>query len=128
MTAQIVANFIEDVWNKRSLHLAEAYLHPDFIDHSLPRELTPDTEGLKKWVALTSASFEHHTVIEDQVTEGDKSIVKVILQVKHTGTWRGIPATLKEVSVAGYRLFWLKEDKIVEHWALIDGNSLEKQL
>ncbi|CAL1519490.1 ester cyclase [Chitinophaga sp. MM2321] len=128
MTAPIVLKFIEEVWNQQAIHLTESYLHPDFIDHSLPDTFPAGAEGVKKWIRVTSASFAHHTIVEDQVTEGDKSIIKITMRMKHIGTWRGIPATGKEVSTKGYRFFRLKDGKIIEQWAMIDGNLLEKQL
>ena len=70
MTAQIVLGFLENIWNKGAIEEAGTFLHPDFIDHSLPAGLPPDAEGLKQWVSLTSASFEHHTIIDDMVTAG----------------------------------------------------------
>jgi len=128
MTAQIVLGFLENVWNKGSVEEAGVYLHPDFIDHSLPGGLPPNAEGLKQWVSLTSASFEHQTIIEDMVTEGSKCVVKVTMRMKHIGTWREIPATGREVHTAGYRLFWVKEGMIIAHWAMIDGGALERKL
>jgi len=62
------------------------------------------------------------------LSEGEKSIVKVSMRLKHIGAWRGIPATGKEIKTIGYRFFRLKENKIIEHWALIDGNTIENQL
>ena len=125
MTAQLVAKFIADVWNEGSMHLMDTYLHPDFINHSLPSELPSGAEGVREWIAWTSAAFEHHTIIEDQVTEGDKSMVRVTLQLKHIGTWRGIPATFRgSVSDAlDTACFGAKRVKIIsalgdDRWAL----------
>jgi predicted SnoaL-like aldol condensation-catalyzing enzyme len=128
MTANIVKQFIEEVWNARVPQHLEELLHPDFVDHSLPDGLEPDAEGLKKWIALTSASFEHRTEIEDQVTEGDKSVIRVTMHLKHIGVWRGMAATGKEVTTRGYRTYRVKDGKIIEHWALIDGSLLESKL
>jgi predicted ester cyclase len=124
MTAQIVAAFINDVWNNG----ATPDLHPSFVDHSLPPALGDNAASLATWVAQTSMAFEHRTLIEDQVTEGDKSVVRITMRMKHIGTWRDIPATGKEVQTRGYRLFRIADGKIIEHWALIDGNALETQL
>jgi predicted ester cyclase len=50
------------------------------------------------------------------------------MRLTHRAEWRGIPATGKQVEISGYRTYRLEGDKIVEHWALIDGDSLERQL
>lgn len=37
-------------------------------------------------------------------------------------------ASGKELQIVGYRHFKLKDDKIIGHWRLIDGESIENQL
>lgn len=127
-TSELVTQFMEQVWNRQNLHLLDDFLHPDFKDHSLPDTLPNNKQGLQAWVNATSASFEHLTVIEDQVSENDKCVIKVSLHLKHIGTWRDIAPSGLEVQTGGYRLFRLKDGKIIEHWALIDGQAIENQL
>jgi predicted ester cyclase len=83
---------------------------------------------LKNWISATSASFDHKTLIEDHVSEGDKIILKIKMIMKHIGLWRGIEPSGAEVTATGYRFYKLKEDKIIESWALIDGQAIESQL
>ncbi|QDK81867.1 ester cyclase [Spirosoma sp. KCTC 42546] len=127
-TKQLAINFIEEIWNQQQYAKLDDYLHPDYVDHSLPTPLAPNRTGLLKWIQATSQSFSHQTVIEDQVTEGDKTILKVKLLMTHIGLWRGIEATRAQVSTTGYRFYRLADDKIIEHWAAIDGTVLEAQL
>ena len=125
---QIIASFIEDIWNQRLFHLLEHFIHPAFIDHSLPPSLPPDVHGLEKWIRLTGQSFDHRTVIDEQVTEPGKAILKIRLFLKHIGAWRELPPTGMEVEAVGYRCFRLESGRIIAHWALIDGNAIENQL
>jgi predicted SnoaL-like aldol condensation-catalyzing enzyme len=120
MTFPIVARFIDQAWNKGAI----PDLHPSFVDHSLPPGV-PDTQA---WIALTSASFDHQTIIEDHVTEGDKCVVRITFRVRHIAPWRGIPATGMLAETRGYRMFRVQDGKVAEHWALIDGQALEAQL
>jgi predicted ester cyclase len=48
--------------------------------------------------------------------------------LKHIGKWRNIEPTGAEISTAGYRYLKLSGNTIIEHWALIDGNTIENQL
>ena len=127
-TQQLVAGFIRDIWNERRFDRLEQYLHPAFTDHSLPPALAPDVQGLEQWVRLTGQSFEHRTMIDEQVTEPGKSILKIRMDLRHIGEWRGIAATGREIMAVGYRCFLVEEGRIIEHWALIDGNAIENQL
>lgn len=124
----IVTNFIEKIWNRELFEEIGQFLSPDFTDHSLPPNLPANTDGMKLWIIGTGKSFEHKTIIEEMVCEGDKVMLRVKMQLKHIGVWRGIEPTHFEISTAGYRYYKLANGKIIEHWGLIDGNAIENQL
>lgn len=124
----LVQHFIDQIWNNKAFEKMDSFLHPDFRDHSLPPVLPPDSEGTKKWIISTGLSFEHHTIIEAQVNEGESSMVKIKMNLKHIGDWRNIEPTGIELHTNGYRHFKFKNGKIIEHWALIDGQAIENQL
>src|SRR5690242_3607383 len=124
----LVQDFIDQIWNNNAFEKLDSFLHPDFRDFSLPPMLTPDREGLKKWIINTGIAFEHKTIIEEQVTEDDKSIIKLSMHLKHIGAWRNIEPTGISLNTTGYRYFKLKEGKIIAHWALIDEQKIENQL
>lgn len=125
---QLVSDFISDIWNNSRFELIGNYLHKDFTDHSLPAALPPDKEGLIAWIKGTGNSFEHVTHILESVCENDHVIIRLKMNLKHTGAWRNIEATGKEIETLGFRHFRIKENRIVAHWALIDGNNIENQL
>ncbi len=124
----IVSNFIDEVWNQNQLEKIELYVSPDFVDHSLPETLPATKEGMKLWIIGTSKSFEHKTVIDEIIAEEDKVMLKMRMHLKHIGPWRGIDPTHFEISTIGYRYYKLKNEKLIEHWSLLDGNSIENQL
>lgn len=124
----LVQAFIDQIWNNKAFEKMDSFLHPDFKDHSLPPMFPTGKEGTKKWIINTGISFEHHSIIEAQVTEGDSSMVKIKMKLKHIDDWRNIEATGIELYTTGYRHFKCKNGKIIEHWALIDGQAIENQL
>lgn len=126
--SNLVQTFIEQIWNNQAFEKLEKFLHPDFKDHSLIPTLSPDKEGTKQWIIATGLSFHHHTIIEGQVTQGDQSMVKIRMKLKHIGIWRGIEPTGLEIYTTGYRHFKIKDKKIIDHWALVDGQAIENQL
>src|SRR3954471_11507686 len=123
-----VTNFIEEIWNKNQFEKIDYYLSSSFIDHSLPPALPANKDGMKLWILGTGKSFNHKTIIDDIVCEDNKVMLKMRMQLKHIGSWRGIEPTHFEISTVGYRYYKLADGKIVEHWALLDGNSIENQL
>lgn len=124
----LLQKFIGQIWNNQAFDKLNDFLHPEFKDHSLLPPLPPDQEGTKQWIINTSLSFKHYTSIESQVTEGDQSIVKIKMKLQHVGAWRGIEPTGIELYTGGYRHFKMKDGKIIEHWALIDGQTIENRL
>lgn len=76
----------------------------------------------------TGKAFQHQTIIEEIVSEEDKVMVKIQMALKHIGKWRGIEPTGKNVFTKGYRYFKIADNKIIEHWALIDGSTIEHEL
>lgn len=124
----IVTNFIEEIWNQNQFEKIDNYISTGFIDHSLPPAFPANKEGMILWIIGTGKSFEHKTIIEDLVCEGNKVMLKMRMQLKHTGVWRGIEPTLLEISTVGYRYYKIADGKISEHWSLLDGNSIENQL
>jgi predicted SnoaL-like aldol condensation-catalyzing enzyme len=125
---QIVTNFIEGIWNQSQFDKLDSYIHPGFSDYSLPPVLPPNKEGLKLWILGTSKAFEHTTTIAEMVSEEDNVMIKIIMRLKHIGAWRNIEPAGAEVFAVGYRHLKLADNKIIAHWALIDGNAIENQL
>ncbi|TWF45125.1 putative ester cyclase [Chitinophaga polysaccharea] len=123
-----IDSFISIIWNQGNISRVHEFLHPEFTDHSLAPSLPAGIAGLQQWIAMTHTSFLPITVIEEQVAELGKAMIRVTMQMKHIGTWRGIPATGITVTTRGYRCFHLKDNRIIAHWALIDGDTLEKKL
>jgi predicted SnoaL-like aldol condensation-catalyzing enzyme len=124
----IVTNFIEEIWNQNQFEKIDNYVSSNFKDHSLLPGLPANKDGTKLWIAGTGKSFEHKTLIDDVICEGDKVVLRIKIRMKHIGVWRDIEPTHTEIETVGYRLFKLDNKKIVEHWALIDGTSIENKL
>ncbi|QXV63765.1 ester cyclase [Mucilaginibacter sp. 21P] len=86
----LIQHFIKDIWNENRFDLLADYIHDAFIDHSLPGHLLPNAEGLTTWVLATGKAFRHRSVTEEQVTEGDRSMIKFRMDLEHIGVWRDI--------------------------------------
>jgi len=71
----IARRFVEELWNKGDLAVADELLAPDFtFNYPLPGA-TPDREGYKKTLSAYRAAFHDlHITIEDIVAEGDKEV------------------------------------------------------
>jgi predicted ester cyclase len=126
--AALVKMYIEQIWNNQRFDLLNEFIHDDYRDYSLPKALTPDHTGLKAWIEATSNAFTHRTMIEEQVTEDNKSMIRIKMVLTHIGKWRNIEPTGRLVTIQGFRSFVIKDGKIAEHHALINGEAIESQL
>jgi steroid delta-isomerase-like uncharacterized protein len=126
-TATIVREFIEEAWNGQQPEAAAKYLAEDFVDHD-NRTTSQGLAGMQEWLAQTNRTFDHCTIIEDQLTEGDRSFIRITFRVVQRGEFRGLPASDRSAETGGYRIFRVKDGKISEHWGFIDGNKLVEQL
>lgn len=124
----IVSDYIEKIWNERQFDKLDHFLSEDFTDHSLPSAFPSNQEGTLQWIMGMGDSFEHKTIIDEIIAEDNKVVLKLQMHLKHIGVWRCIPPTQVKVQTAGYRLFKLSANKIIEHWAMIDGNRIENVL
>ena len=126
--SKTITNFIEQIWNQQNFDRLEDFLHPDFMDHSLPPGAQNGAEGLKSWIIATSQSFQHKTIVEDVVADVEKCVVRIRFDLIHFGTWRGMEATGERVNTNGFRMFRLKDGKIIEHWGLLNAQLIENGL
>ena len=89
-----VTNFMNEIWNRNQFERIDEYVSPDFVDHSLSPNLPPGKDGTKLWILNTGKSFEHKTIIDEIVCEGNKVMIKIRMQLKHIGSWRNIEPTM----------------------------------
>lgn len=84
---------------------------------------------LKQHIALYEASFPGYWIEEeDLIAEGDRVMVRGTVRGIHTGDLMGIPPTGTEVAAPLFIVYRIADDKIVEHWMLVDMPALLRQL
>lgn len=132
--ANLVRRFVEDLWNRRNLDLANTLFSSDCCTHQLrsggPVEATPrGPEAVRKHVAEWLAGFpDLHFEIEQTLAEGDQVLSQLVMHGTHTGTWLGIPATGRAVSIRMMTIHRLRDGKISEDWVLVESLGFFQQL
>jgi steroid delta-isomerase-like uncharacterized protein len=99
----------------------------DFVVHSgkLTAGLAEDLRDAKGW---RQAFPDGRYAINRVVAEGDFVVVHFTGRGTNTGAGNGLPATGKQLEVAGITIFRVVEGKIVEEWTEYDRLSLLTQL
>ena len=126
----ILRREMEEVWNKGNFAVVDELIANNFVLHdpSQPAEVKgPD--GLKGYVSAFRTAFpDLHITFEDMVAEGDKVASRITLQGTHKGELAGIPATSKQIKVAGLSIDCLEGGKFVETFVISDVLGMLRQL
>jgi steroid delta-isomerase-like uncharacterized protein len=122
----VVRRWIEEVWNRWDLLLAEEIVDPDFTFHGTN---VRGIEGHKTWVAASAVAFpdQHHT-IEDMIAEGDKVVIRLSVSGTHQGKWAGIAPTGKRATWTGISIVRVTSGRIAELWMNWDAFGFYQQL
>lgn len=122
-------SFIEEVFINKNLAAVDKYIAPDCVDHAGPPGLPPGPEGAKQMIGMyLSALPDAWVKVEDQIAEGDKVVSRLTWGGTHRGELMGVPATGKQVSVAGIDIVRCAGGKIVEHWESFDMLGMLQQI
>lgn len=122
----LVRAFIERFWNGGEEGAAETELTADYTDHAY---VPGNAEGLLHMARVLKQAFpDQHCAEESVVAEGDRVMLRLRLRGTHLGSFRGTEPTGTKVDVRLFREFRIVDNKIAEHWALLDTASLLRQI
>ena len=127
---KVIQKFFERV-DTGDIGAIDDFVSPKYQDHNpapFPG-VTPDFDGGKvafKYAMNAFSDFRHE--IKDQIIQGDLVVTRVIGFGKHTGEFMGVPPTGKDIQMEGIVIHRVKDGKMVEHWAQVDGLGMLVQL
>jgi predicted ester cyclase len=126
----IARRHFEELWTNGDLTVADEIYAPGAVGHcgNLPDQ-TGYPECEKELVRQDRVAFPDGTAaVEDQIAEGDKVLTRWRFRGTHTGPLYGNPPSGAAISVSGFHVHRIVDDKIVEIWALGDLHGLFEQM
>jgi predicted ester cyclase len=118
---ELVESFIEDIFNKHDISATEKYFAKDSTTGSVGL-------GFKQFLSALFKAFPHmQTKIEHIVAENDLVVVFLNGSGTHTGEFRGKSPTNRRVNIRSADLYKIENEKIVEHWDVVDQLNLLHQ-
>jgi steroid delta-isomerase-like uncharacterized protein len=109
--------------------VADAIIHPDFVDHTNPPGMQHGIEGHKAVVRLFRSVFpDLEWRIDDLIAEGDKVVARTTMRGTQQGAFFGLPPTGKAVEMTGVHVMRIADRRIAEHWGSNDDLGLMRQL
>ena len=123
----LVRRFIQEVFEEGRLDAVDELVAEDFVPHTWPG--TTDREGLKRAMervagGLSDAQF----VIDDEIAEGDRVVVRLTASATHTGEFMGMPPSGRRYTIGEIHIFRVRDGRIVEHWHQFDQLGMMRQL
>ena len=123
-----VRRVIEEIYNRGDLGVIDDVTVPDLVIHTASEDIR-GRDGARQYVAALRAGFpDLRLTIEDQIAEGDMVVTRWTARGTHRGAFHGIPATGREVRVAGADIDRIIDGRTVECWAHVDELGLLQQL
>lgn len=125
----LVRRLMEEDISQGDEAVAEAIIHPEFVDHTNPPGMQHGLEGHMAIVRLFRAIFpDLDWRIEDLVAEGDRVVARTTMRGTHLGAFFGIPPIGKPVEMTGVHILRIADGRIIEHWGNNDDLGLMRQL
>jgi steroid delta-isomerase-like uncharacterized protein len=126
----LVQRFIEEVWNKGNLAVADELVAPHMTNHF---SFTPELEGpedAKRNITILRTAFpDIQYEIEDLLAaERDMVVARLRFRGTHTGPFLDLLPTGKTFETTGIDLFRVADGQIIERWAGHDDFGLMLQL
>ncbi len=124
----IFRRFLDDVWNKGHLSVADEVFAPDSWSPSAP-DLPRGPEGVKAIVRLFREAFpDYHLDVDLMIAEGDQVAARFTQSGTHKGELFGIKPTGKKVTWTEIGILRFYGDQVAVSWYEPDMLTLMQQL
>lgn len=86
-------------------------------------------DELRDHIIFFDAVLPKYELIADElIAEGDRVVVKAHVKGRHEGEFKGIPPTHKQVEFGAVVCYTVQNEKIVNHWMIVDMATMMEQL
>ena len=126
----VVRRVLEEVINEGNLDAATELVAPDAKVHVPFEDPGTGPEALRRIASSLRTGFpDIHIEIEDVIEAGDKVVVRWrTTRQTHTGPYRGLPPTGKQVRVTAIQIFRLEQGRVAEFWLEMDQLDAVRQM
>ncbi len=128
--ATIGRSWFEQVWNQRNVDAADQLAASDCKAHGhAPDDQVVGIPEFKNFARGVLAAFpDIKIVVEETISEGDRSVIRWRADMTHSAVFAGAPASGKKVTVRGISLMRFENGKIAEAWDNWDQLGLLTQI
>jgi steroid delta-isomerase-like uncharacterized protein len=124
----LVRRFVEEIFVRGNADAVDDLVTEDFVPYTWPH--TGDgRQDLRDAIARVGKGLSNpEFVIEDEIAEGDRVVIRVKSSATQSGEFMGMPASGKRYTVEEIHIFRIRDGKVMAHWHQFDQMGLMKQL
>ncbi|WP_232837146.1 methyltransferase [Lentzea terrae] len=109
--------------------ITEQIVHPDAVMHNALHSDLRGPEVLRStWRSLHASFSDLRFELDDIIADGDVVAVRGTTTGRHTGVFRGKPATGRPIAQRAHMFYRFEDGRIREVWPLVDHAGLAGQL
>ncbi|REA62816.1 hypothetical protein DSL64_07800 [Dyadobacter luteus] len=107
-----VSAYLSVVWNNGFTDQMAYFVHPLFVDYSMPFSILQNADGVKTYLHILKTSLHFHLEIESLASCGDFVYASTRL---HVAPLHLVSAQTTEVSMQ-FSIFQMNRGMIIAHW------------
>ena len=124
----IIQAYHSKIWDEKNISAIDYFFDKEALIHS-PIKTTEGTELMKEVIAQWYEGFPNLKVHwDDFICEGDKVVCRWHAEGRQDGIFLGKAPSGSLVNYSGVTIYQLADGKITQYWAIVDMDSLKKQL
>ncbi len=124
----LVRRFYDEVLNAHRIDVLDSLVLADYTEHDPLPGQRDGLVGLKDRVTMLIEGLASTYTVEDVIAEGDRVVVRWLNAGTHAGPFLGIPPTGRSFAMAGIDIYRLENDRMAEHWHVVDQLTMLQQL
>ncbi|HQV95206.1 MAG TPA: ester cyclase [Anaerolineales bacterium] len=122
----LIRRFYAEVVNGRKDELIDEMIAEDFDDHAARDK---GREHFKTLYHVMIRIFpDIQASLQDLIAEGDEVVARVEFTATQADSFRGFPATNRQITYSGMDIFRIKDGKLTERWAQRDFLGMLERL
>ncbi len=127
---KLFERWFEELWNKKNYDIAYELVDPDFTAHGAGgQDIKQGPDGVIGMVKAWHAAMpDGHMTIDDIITEGDLSTIRMTWEATHTGPFGDIPASGNKITVTSTGIDRVINGKITEGWGELNMLGMLQQM
>jgi predicted ester cyclase len=119
---KLFERWFEELWNKKNYSVAYELVDPNFTAHGAGgQDIKQGPDGVVEMVKAWHTAFpDGHMTIDDIITEGEMSTIRMTWRATHLGPFGPIPASGKKIEATSIGIDRVVNGKITEGWGEVN--------